>query len=80
MTWPPLTHQDVQDAVVARAVIADISTAGTPTGDALKSAYVAGRACSTDGTNSLPTPTGVGMEFVITAAGLQDIRFNGASL
>lgn len=37
--WPPLTHQDVQDAVTARAVIADIGTAGTATGNALKAAY-----------------------------------------
>lgn len=40
----------------------------------------AGRACSTDGTDSLPTPAGTGLEFVITAAGLDDIRFNGVSL
>jgi hypothetical protein len=39
-----------------------------------------GRPCTTDGTNSLPAPTGVGLEFVITASGLQDIRFNGVSL
>lgn len=41
---------------------------------------VAGRACSTDGTDGLPVPTGVGMEFVITATGLDDIRYNGTSL
>jgi hypothetical protein len=45
---------------------------------ALRAAF--GRPTSTDGTNSLPVPTGVGLEFVITAAGLQDIRFNGTSL
>lgn len=44
----------------------------------VRAAY--GRPTSTDGTNGLPAPTGVGLEFVITATGLQDIRFNGTSL
>lgn len=44
----------------------------------VRAAYA--RPTSTDGTNSLPAPTGVGLEFVITATGLQDIRFNGSSL
>jgi hypothetical protein len=46
----------------------------------LASKYVAGRAASLDGTSSLPAPTGVGLEFVIGADGLDDIRFNGVSL
>lgn len=37
-------------------------------------------AVSTDGTDSLPAPAGTGLEFVITAAGLDDIRYNGTSL
>jgi hypothetical protein len=41
--------------------------------------YVA-RAVSTDGTDGLPTPTGVGFEAVITAAGLADFTYNGTSL
>lgn len=48
--------------------------------DDLDTRYVPGRACSLDGTDSLPTPTGVGLEFVIAASGLQDIRYNGTSL
>jgi hypothetical protein len=39
-----------------------------------------GRACSLDGTQNLPTPSGVGLEFVVNAGGLDDIRFNGTSL
>jgi hypothetical protein len=39
-----------------------------------------GRACSLDGTQNLPTPSGVGLEFVVGADGLDDIRFNGVSL
>lgn len=46
----------------------------------LTATFVAGQAVSTDDTNDLPTPTGVGLEFVITAAGLDDIRFDGVSL
>jgi hypothetical protein len=45
---------------------------------ALRAAF--GRPTSTDGTNGLPAPAGVGLEFVITATGLDDIRFNGSSL
>jgi hypothetical protein len=39
-----------------------------------------GRPVSLDGTNGLPLPTGVGLEFVIGADGLDDIRHNGVSL
>lgn len=40
----------------------------------------AGTAVSTDGSFSLPAPTGVGLEFVIVAGALDDIRWNGTSL
>lgn len=39
-----------------------------------------GRAVSTDGSFSLPTPTGSGLEFVITANTLEDIRYDGNDL
>lgn len=35
---------------------------------------------SVDGTHDLPVPTGTGLEFIIGADGLDDIRFNGVSL
>lgn len=41
---------------------------------------VSGKARSTDATYGLPAPTGVGLEFVITATGLDDIQFDGVSL
>lgn len=46
----------------------------------LDAAANTGKARSTDGTEGLPTPTGVGLEFIITATGLDDIRFDGVSL
>ena len=54
------------------------ASSGSSTAAALRAAL--GHPVSTDGTNSLPAPNGVGLEFVITATGLQDIRFNGTSL
>lgn len=39
-----------------------------------------GQFVSTDGSFSLPAPTGVGGEFVVTANVLDDIRFDGVSL
>lgn len=46
---------------------------------ALSGVYVAGRKTSTDGSHGLPAPTGTGLEFVFTAAGLDDIRYDGVS-
>lgn len=43
----------------------------------------AGKAVSTDRTDGLPTPTGEGLEMVITGGAnpqLQDIHYNGMSL
>lgn len=45
---------------------------------ALAASYA--RPTSTDGTGGLAAPTGVGLELVITAAGLDDIRYGGVSL
>lgn len=70
---------DVAEATDA-GIAALLGDADSSTTAALNAKYVAGRACSTDGTDSLPTPTGVGLEFVITAGGLDDIRYDGTSL
>lgn len=80
--WYPWASQ--VDAQARSAMQSTDIGSGNANDVALRAAYVAGRACTTDGTNSLPSPTGVGLEFVITTTsgtvGLQDIRFNGASL
>lgn len=43
-------------------------------------AKITGAAVTTDDSFDLPTPTGVGLEFVIVGDALDDIRMNGASL
>lgn len=48
--------------------------------ETLAGSFIAGQVVSTDGTDGLPEPTGVGMEFVRNAGGLDDIRFDGVSL
>lgn len=54
----------------------------TPSQGAALTALAArlGGPVSTDGSYGLPAPSGSGLEFVITATGLQDIRMNGVSL
>lgn len=60
---------------------------GTSPWDDLLKAYideadatrVAGRNVSTDGSHGLPAPIGSGLEFVFTASGLDDIRYDGVS-
>lgn len=47
--------------------------------EAQAGSYVAGKKVSTDGSHGLPTPSGSGLEFVFTAAGLDDIRYDGVS-
>lgn len=53
-------------STVASDVVADLAKKATPV--------------STDGSFSLPPPTGVGFEFIITANVLEDIQMNGSSL
>lgn len=55
----------------------DLEAAARVAGDA---ARIRGAAVSTDGSFSLPTPTGAGMEFVMVDGALDDIRYNGTSL
>lgn len=58
---------------------------GTPSSDTASAPSASfGRITSTDGTvltglGALPEPTGVGVELVFTADGLEDIRINGES-
>lgn len=50
------------------------------TKDGADNQFVAGRSCSTDGSFGLPEPTGKGLEFVISATGLDEIRVNGQAV
>lgn len=61
--------------VAAGAAIAQSKIANLTTDLAAK-----GKPVATDGSFSLPAPSGSGLEFVITANVLEDIRMNGASL
>lgn len=68
-TWGPVINTAITEVAAA---VDDVQTQlGTK---------VSGQACTTDGTDSLPSPTGTGLEFVINSDGLDDIRFNGVSL
>jgi hypothetical protein len=85
-----VTAQDLADGLATRATAAQGAKADTAvqpaalapylTSAVANSTFVPGQPVSTDGTDSLHTPTGVGLEFVINADGLDDIRFNGVSL
>lgn len=78
-----ISNLDTSDGVVA-ALVDDPDSVTAGKLDARIAGQMdsiqAGRACSTDGTNGLPEPSGSGMEFVINADGLDDIRYNGVSL
>lgn len=71
--WAQALHNAASSAVQA----SDLGS-GNANDAAFRAAL--GHPVSTDGTNGLPAPSGVGLEFVITATGLDDIRFNGTSL
>lgn len=51
-----------------------------PVSAAQQATFVSGRACTVTAFGGLPAPSGAGLEFVISASGLDDIRFNGTSL
>jgi hypothetical protein len=82
--WNGSAYVQIADkAAVGLGNVDNTSDVNKPVSTAQQTAInarIQGQACSTDGTNSLPTPTGTGLEFVITATGLDDIRFNGTSL
>ena len=73
--------QDVSEQLDA-VLPAKIEDPDDPVGNTLRASF--GRLTSTDGTvltglGELPEPTGVGVELVFTADGLDDIRINGVS-
>jgi hypothetical protein len=72
-----LSQIALPDALV-EALVKNTGGVGPKTSAALLASF--GHPVSTDGTDGLPTPNGVGLEFVISAAGLDDIRFEGVSL
>lgn len=74
--------QATAEAPTAEAMATWLADPDSPVQKPLKATF--GRLTSTDGTvltglGTLPEPTGVGVELVFTADGLDDIRINGVS-
>lgn len=84
LNLPADTAGDLLNEVVLRMAADDdldlAITAEATARETADAARLSGAAVSTDGSQSLPAPTGVGLEFVIVDDALDDIRLNGVSL
>ncbi len=74
------TRGNADTALDGRLDTAEAALAGRLSDATLSATYVRGQAVSTDDSFDLPTPSGVGLEFVIVGDALDDIRMDGASL